>query len=320
MSTADGIRRQSISQTNAVLDRSCDGMDRDRPPGVACNGRLTRPFRWCVGRWRGGRFTLTGVGRLRAMPGRRADAGETVPLRGRLRRSRPGRASVRACARSAVTGPSRVTPARRSRPAGPSPEGPCHDRDLFTSARARRRPGRPGAHRPRRACARRPYGVESRSDEEEEIMRVLVWVSDFAQPDMVKLDEPEWRKIGTLDGHREVEVWKVVQGYLGLRAGTSRRSAEFYADVDQDNPWYQQLSDKYLDVSRGTGLGGAGDSFWLALELVDAHRLLISVRRATIGPMGRRPPEPHPGLLKPGVPVGFRLVAGDRGIFNSVST
>lgn len=148
-------------------------------------------------------------------------------------------------------------------------------------------------------------------------MTTQIWISTSNDPGKAELG-PEWRYAGDLDEHRETDLWKVVQGCLGLRAASRRRSVDFYADLDPDSPGYQTLLAAEPNVTRRRPLGDSDIRFWLALHWAGPPvRMFFSAQHARFAfGQQRRPPEPHPGLLKKPAIVGMRLTANTSGFFD----
>jgi hypothetical protein len=147
-------------------------------------------------------------------------------------------------------------------------------------------------------------------------MATQVWISTSNDPDRDDLG-PEWRHAGDLDEHRETELWKVVQAYLGFRTFPPRQSVEFYADLDPDSSGYQELLTAQPGLPHQGGLAGLRSRFWLALRWEGPPvRILFATQQARLAPLKRRPPEPHPGLLKRPAQVGMRLQAPRGGFFD----
>jgi hypothetical protein len=119
--------------------------------------------------------------------------------------------------------------------------------------------------------------------------------------------DTDWHLAGWIDESREQELWKVVQRYIGLRSSREPSSVEFYAHLDPDSPGYHLLLDARPDPHREK-LDGSNAQCWLALAWDGPpRRMLFSVAPAVLAPLARRPPTHHPGLVKPGTPVGMRL-------------
>lgn len=144
-------------------------------------------------------------------------------------------------------------------------------------------------------------------------MTIEVWVSTHPDPDRSALG-PQWALAGQLDQGREDEVWKVVQGYLGLRAESRWRSVEFYADLDPDSEGYRALH----DAVPGDDLARSRLKFWLALRWGGPPpRVFFTARQAQLATLQRRPPPPHPGRRELTRPVGVKLVENARsGLFD----
>jgi hypothetical protein len=124
-----------------------------------------------------------------------------------------------------------------------------------------------------------------------------------------------WEYGGELDSSRESDLWKVVQGVLGLRAASRARAVGFYGDLDPDAAVYQRFVAEHPQVSRGAGLGDSKLVFWLALRWTRPHgeRTFFSTRTAQLAPLARRTPEVQPGSVKRLVPVPIRLRADASG-------
>lgn len=146
-------------------------------------------------------------------------------------------------------------------------------------------------------------------------MTTQVWISTAKEPDGSGL-APDWLHAGELNQGREVELWSAVQRYLGLRAGRSGRSVDFYADLYPDSPGYGVLFPATAGSPDHSHVNVAAPTrFWLALLWTGPPaRTLIAVEQASLAHLVRRPPESHPGLLTPVVPVGMQLGAAD-GVF-----
>ena len=145
-------------------------------------------------------------------------------------------------------------------------------------------------------------------------MSTEIWISTANNPDRKELGS-EWHCAGSLAEHREVDLWKVIQGYLGLRAVSGTRSVNFYADLDVDSLGYQKLLEGEPNLGSTHLLTNSRYRFWLALRWSGPPpRTFFCSQRALLAPpQTRRPPEPHPGLSKRPAIVGMRL-ASDQGV------
>lgn len=148
-------------------------------------------------------------------------------------------------------------------------------------------------------------------------MTTQVYVSTSAAADLGSLGS-DWQYVGTLDQSREGELWKVVQRYLGVRsARKSERVVEGYLDLDPDSDGYRHLLAARPGSPEHGELTGSGARFWLALQWDGPPaKTLFARQQAELAPLARRPPEPHPGLRRPGTPVGLRLTADSSGFFS----
>lgn len=141
-----------------------------------------------------------------------------------------------------------------------------------------------------------------------------MWISEAVNPDRSALGS-EWQRVGSLDEHRETELWRVVQAHLGHRASSRARSLQAYVDVDPDSDGGQRLSTASTGLS--DGIAGTGE-FWLALQWAGPPlRTFFSTQPARVAQLARRPPELHPGLVHRVIPVGMQLRAGAGGFFDA---
>jgi hypothetical protein len=143
-------------------------------------------------------------------------------------------------------------------------------------------------------------------------MATELWISTTDAPDRLTL-ESHWLLAGQVNEGRETELWRVVQGHLGLRATSRPRSVEFYADMEPDSDGYQALLEaRPSGVDR---LNGSRIQVWVALRWAGPpEKTFFATQPAELAPMTRRPPEPHPGLPK-SIPVGMKLAAADGELF-----
>jgi hypothetical protein len=149
-------------------------------------------------------------------------------------------------------------------------------------------------------------------------MSTQLWVSTAADPDRSKLGD-EWSPAGELAEGRESDLWRVVQGYLGLRSPSRLRKVQFYADLDPATAGYQQLLQLDPELA-GPRTAAPGAAFWLALRWEGPPPgIFFAARQARLAVLQRRPPERHPGLRRPVQPVGMEVVAGPAGMFTKVT-
>jgi hypothetical protein len=142
-------------------------------------------------------------------------------------------------------------------------------------------------------------------------------MSTSDDPDRADLGH-EWDYIGDLNEGRETDLWKVVQGYLGSRDPSQRRSVEFYADLDPDSTGSQELLARRPDRHREFDGASSSVHFWLALRWAGPPpRIFFTSQPATLAVLSRHPPESHPGCLKRLVPVGMQLRANEGGFFDA---
>jgi hypothetical protein len=91
-----------------------------------------------------------------------------------------------------------------------------------------------------------------------------LWISTANNPDRTALGQ-DWLHAGSLDERRESDLWKVVQGQLGHRAPSTRRSVAFYADLDPTSPGYKALTSTEPHRPDADDTPSAQE-FWLALR------------------------------------------------------
>lgn len=146
-------------------------------------------------------------------------------------------------------------------------------------------------------------------------MTTQLWISTAQNP-ALDASGPEWDHAGKLDEARETDLWKIVQGELGCRAASRRRSVSFYADLDPDSVTYQALQGEHPDLGRSVGIADSSSRFWLELRWAGPPpRTFVASQPARLALLERRIPEPHPGRTKRLIPVGLQVHADDRGFF-----
>lgn len=136
-----------------------------------------------------------------------------------------------------------------------------------------------------------------------------VWVSITSRDVVLGPDGPgaDWVEVGTINTTYEKDLWNNVQVYLGLRRSAPRLTG-FYLDGDQDSPWVVETLEREDDIP-----------FWLAIDPYgDGTRYLVTMERASLGTLARRPAEPHPGRLDRPVAVGIRVKRRDNRVFEFV--
>lgn len=140
-------------------------------------------------------------------------------------------------------------------------------------------------------------------------MTYLLWVSSNPSTPIDPLEDspgPDWLQVGRIDSARENDLRKAVQGALGIRS-SSRRSATFYADIDESSLWL--TPDKI----------GPRHPFGLVLRVPKDFRYLEVTGVARCTTVGRRPPESHPGSLVLSTPIGITVSAANgEPLFRSV--
>lgn len=146
-------------------------------------------------------------------------------------------------------------------------------------------------------------------------MTTQLWISTAQNPGL-DTSGPEWEHAGELDEARETDLWRIVQGELGYRAASRRRSVSFYADLDPNSATYRMLKDKHPDVAHGLGITNSSVRFWLQLRWAGPPpRIFLVSQQARLAVLERRLPEPHPGRIKPLIPVGMQIHTDDHGFF-----
>lgn len=146
-------------------------------------------------------------------------------------------------------------------------------------------------------------------------MTTQLWIST-AQNLAMDASDPDWEHAGELDEARETDLWRIVQGELGYRAASRRRSVSFYADLDPESATYQDIQSRHPDVARGLGIADSSVRFWLQLRWAGPPpRTFLVSQQARLAALERRVPEPHPGRIKRLIPVGLKLHADDHGFF-----
>jgi hypothetical protein len=136
-----------------------------------------------------------------------------------------------------------------------------------------------------------------------------VWISATGRDVALGSDGPgmHWHEVGTINTTHETDLWKNVQVHLGLRASAPRLTG-FYLAGRKDDPWVVQARGEEVD-----------SPFWLAIDpFGDGTRYLVTIERASLGVLARRPAEPHPGLLDRPVAVGIRVKRSDNRVFEFV--
>jgi hypothetical protein len=129
-----------------------------------------------------------------------------------------------------------------------------------------------------------------------------VWVSTTTPTIQFDNNNPgaHWELVGRIDTTLESDIRKHIQKMQGTR-NTAPRAAEFYVSGDPASPWVQ---------------GDTRAPFWIAIDPYGTMRpqihgakptYLVSNDRATVTPLGRRPPEPHPGAMVKPIMVPIRL-------------
>lgn len=134
-----------------------------------------------------------------------------------------------------------------------------------------------------------------------------------------RLTPLSWEKVGTVNLDRERELQKRLRPFL-RQPGGARSGTGFYLDADPDAAWVARLLAHRPHASHGMGLDGL-PGFWLAVDLTRYFDCFaVTVVQAQLKPLGRRPPEPEPGLLSPTValPIGVSSKGGD--VFEAVRT
>lgn len=59
--------------------------------------------------------------------------------------------------------------------------------------------------------------------------------------------------------------------------------------------------------------------FWLAIDpYSDGGRYLVTIERASLGKLARRPAPPHPGQIDRPVPVGIRVRSTEGCVFEAI--
>jgi hypothetical protein len=147
-------------------------------------------------------------------------------------------------------------------------------------------------------------------------MKTELWVSTAARPDRSELGT-DWQRIGTLNGPREYDLWRIVEAYLGLRPAGLDSFISFYADADPKSPWYQELVSSYPSVAHGKGLANLDARFWIALRWMvePVPRILFATKPARLA----NPKRSVPPTTRSTVPLGIALRAAPQGFFEVVA-
>ena len=148
-----------------------------------------------------------------------------------------------------------------------------------------------------------------------------IWISTATQcpdasPGSDEVGADLWQEVGLL-ASSEADLVQHVQRRLGLRS-TAPRSAKGYLAAYPASPWVADVLSRYPGLQHGSGAADAPDRFWLAVDVTSGAatpRFLVGVKQARLTTLQRRPPEAHPGLIEPTVPLPISLPAAGGQVF-----
>lgn len=146
-------------------------------------------------------------------------------------------------------------------------------------------------------------------------MATEVWVSTDTAPQHDL--ELGWALAGTCDQSRERDLWRAAQGDLGYKTPTRQQRVQAYLDVEATTPGGRSLLE-VTNRSSNAEASTSAASVWVALRwLGPPPRVLYPRRPITFAPLARRPPEPHPGLLRRPTYLAVTFTADHHGFFTT---